>query len=79
MSCTEDQAKHDYDTSIDVLLTCFTYLEIGQPRYLRVTSISTTLTYLLRRMVLLRSDPIFIGILYCFQWRSVFLNVSRDH
>ena len=76
MSCTEDQAKHDYDTSIDVLLTCFTYLEIGQPRYLRVTSISTTLTYLLRRMVLLRTNPILywtfvlfamaISVLKCF-------------
>ena len=45
VSCTEDQAKQDYDTSIDVLLTCFTYLEIGQPRYLRVLSVSTNLTY----------------------------------
>ena len=48
VSCTEEQAKRDYDTTMDVLTTCFTYLEIGNPCYLRVLSLSTDLVYSVR-------------------------------
>ena len=48
ISCGEDDARRDYDTSVDVLTTLFTYLEIGVPRYLKVLSVSAQLKFAVR-------------------------------